>query len=54
MGYLIPVRDTPWDLPGWESCWETAVVVVAVAGVILGSYNTISCKKNHEHMNNPA
>ena len=29
-GYLIPVRDTPWDLPGWESCWDAAVAVVAV------------------------
>ena len=28
------MRDTLWDLPGWESCWETAVVVaVAVAAV---------------------
>ena len=34
-GYLIPVRDTLWDLPGWESCWDVAVVVAA-AGVTLG------------------
>ena len=32
------MRDTLWDLPGWESCWDAAaavavVVVVAVVGV---------------------
>ena len=21
----------PWDLPGWESCWDAAVAVVVVA-----------------------
>ena len=29
-GYLIPVRDTLWDLPGWESCWDAGVAAVAV------------------------
>ena len=26
-GYFIPVRDTLWDLPGWESCWDAAAAV---------------------------
>ena len=35
-GYLIPVRDALWDLPGWKSCWRVVVAVVAaVVGVIL-------------------
>ncbi len=37
MGYFIPVRDTPWDLPGWEGCWDVAVAAaVAAMGVTLG------------------
>ena len=26
----------PWDLPGWESCWDAAVIAVAVAAAAVG------------------
>ena len=32
-GYLVPVRDALWDLPGWMCCWHVAAVAAAV-GVI--------------------
>ena len=35
-GYLIPVRDALWDLPGWMCCSRAAAAAVAAAaGVIL-------------------
>ena len=33
-GYLLPVRDALWELPGWMCCSRVAVAV-AVVGVIL-------------------
>ena len=36
-GYLIPVRDALWDLPGWRG-WRVAVVVGV--GVILKSQDS--------------
>ena len=34
-GYLIPVRDALWDLPGWKCCWDVVVVAAVAVGVIL-------------------
>ena len=34
-GYLIPVRDALWDLPGWMCCSRAVVVVGGGGGVIL-------------------
>ena len=33
-GYLVPVRDALWDLPGWKCCWDV-VAAAAVVGVII-------------------
>ena len=35
-GYLVPVRDALWDLPGWKSCWRLVVVAAAVAVAAVG------------------
>ena len=32
-GYLVPVRDALWDLPGWKCCWDVVVAAAAVAAV---------------------